>query len=46
MQINLAFLNMGQPGPLFVYFCLFKQTLKFLKQINVKNVHRENSDGI
>ena len=27
---------MGQPRPLFVYFRLFKQTLQFLQQINVK----------
>ena len=30
------FKKMGQPRPLFVYFRLFKQTLQFLKQINVK----------
>ena len=27
---------MGQPRPIFVYFRLFKQTLQFLQQINVK----------
>ena len=26
-------------GLFFVYFCLFKQTLQFLQEINVKNVH-------
>ena len=30
------FKKMGQPRPLFVYFRLFKQTLQFLQQINVK----------
>ena len=27
---------MGQPSLFFVYFCLFKQTIQFLQQINVK----------
>ena len=27
---------MGNPRPLFHFFCLFKQTLQFLQQINVK----------
>ena len=27
---------MGQPRPLFCFFRLFKQTLQFLQQINVK----------
>ena len=26
----------ANPSLIFVYFCLFKQTLKFLQQINVK----------
>ena len=30
---------MAIPGLFFVYFRLFKQTLQFLQQINVKNVH-------
>ena len=30
---------MGHYRPLVVYFCLFKQTLHFKKQIDVKNVH-------
>ena len=30
---------MGHPRPLFVYFRLFKQTLQFAQQIDVKNVH-------
>ena len=30
------FFIIGQPGLFFVYFCLFKQTLQFLQQINVK----------
>ena len=43
------FLKMAQLWPLFVYFCLFKQTLQFLKQINVKkcptNIQRRNSNS-
>ena len=31
-------LKNGQLWALFVYFCLFKQTIQFLHQINVKNV--------
>ena len=31
------------PGLSFIYFRLFKQTLQFLYQINVKNVHPEYS---
>ena len=30
------FKKMGQPQPLFIYFRLFKHTLQFLPQINVK----------
>ena len=37
---------MGHPQPLFVYFCLFKQTLQFSQQINVKNVNPVYSAGI
>ena len=38
---------MGYPRPHFVYFCLFKQTLKFLKQIPMwKNVHPLYGAGI
>ena len=43
------FIKNGQPGPFFVCFCLFKQTIQFLKQINVKkcpNVHPVYSTGI
>ena len=29
----------ANPGLFLFYFCLFKQTLQFLQQINVKNVH-------
>ena len=32
----IIFLKMDRPGLFFVYFCLFKQTLQFFKQINVK----------
>ena len=34
--INLVFLKMGHPGLFFFYFCLFKQAVQFLQQINVK----------
>ena len=38
---------MGRPQPLyFVYFPLFKQTLQFLLQICVKNVHPVNGARI
>ena len=30
--------KLGQPRSLFVYFGLFKQTIQFLQQMNVKNV--------
>ena len=36
----------ANPGLFFVYFCLFKQTLQFLQQINVKNVQPVSSAGI
>ena len=34
------------PGLFFIYFCLFKQTLQFLQQIYVKNVHPVYGAGI
>ena len=37
---------MGHFRPLFVYFRLFKQTLQFLQQINVKNGRHVNSARI
>ena len=40
------FFKWAIPGLFFVYFCLFKQTLQFLQQINVKNVHPEYGAGI
>ena len=30
---------MGNPDLFFIYFCLFKQTIQFLQQINVKKCH-------
>ena len=42
---KILFLKMGHPRPLFVYFRLF-QTLQFLQQIYVKNVHRVYDAGI
>ena len=33
------FKKMGLPRPLFVYFCLFNQTLQFLQQMEVKKWH-------
>ena len=32
--------KMAIPGLFLIYFRLFKQTLQFLQQINVKNVHQ------
>ena len=44
---NEAFLKKGQPRPLFrLFFGLFKQTLQFLQQIYVKNVHPVYGAGI
>ena len=37
---------MGNPGLFFIYFRLFKHTLKFLEQINLKNVHPVYGAGI
>ena len=37
---------MGLLRRLFVYFCLFKQTLEFLQQIQVKNINPVYSAGI
>ena len=36
---RIFFLKWANPGLFFVYFRLFKQTLQFWQQINVKNVH-------
>ena len=38
--------KMGQPRPLFVYFCLFKHEIQSLQQINGKNVHPVYDAGI
>ena len=47
IAIYLIFLKKwANPGLFSVYFRLFKQTLKFLQQINVKNVHPVSSTGI
>ena len=37
---------MGHSRPLFDYFCLFKQTLQFLQQINVKKFPSTYGAGI
>ena len=36
--VTQFFKKWANPGLFFVYFCLFKQALQFLQQINVKNV--------
>ena len=36
----LLFKKMANPGLFFIYFRLFKHTLQFLQQINVKNVQQ------
>ena len=37
--LSPVFLKWAILGLFFIYFRLFKQTLQFLQQINVKNVH-------
>ena len=37
----LFFKNWAIPGLFLIYFCLYKQNITFLQQINVKNVHPE-----
>ena len=37
---------MGYSRPLLLYFRLFKQTLQFLQQIKMKNVHPVYGAGI
>ena len=41
--LNIVLLKMGL---FFIYFCLSKHTLQFLRQINVKNVHPVYGAGI
>ena len=43
---NVIFKIWAIPGLYFVYFRLFNQTLQFLQQINVKNVHPVHGTGI
>ena len=38
--------KIGHPGLFLVYFGLFKQTLQYLQQINLKNVHPVDGAGI
>ena len=45
-NVQCFFKKWANPGLFFVYFRLFKQTLQFLQQINVKNVHPVYSAGI
>ena len=42
----LAKVLSSRPGPFFIYFRLFKHTLQFLQQINVKNFHLVYGAGI
>ena len=44
--IIIIILNGPTPPSFSFIFGLFKQTLQFLQQINVKHVHREYSTGI
>ena len=46
IKVRLFFKKLAIPGLFFIYFRLFKQTLQFLQQINVKNVHPEYGAGI
>ena len=42
-----SFLNkLVIPGLVFIYFSLFKQTLPYVQQYNVKNIHLVSSPGI
>ena len=43
---DMFFLNGPTPASFFIYFRLFKHTLQFLQQINVKNVHPVHNAGI
>ena len=45
MLTDNVFIN-GLFRPLLLFFCLFKQTLQFLLQVNVKNVHPGYGAGI
>ena len=45
-QLELFFKKWANPSHFFIYFCLFKQTLQFLQQINVKIVHPVYRAGI
>ena len=46
-SIYIIFLKKwANPGLFFIYFRLFKHTLQFLQQINVKNVHPVYGAGI
>ena len=44
--IQMLLLKWANPGLFFIYFRLFKHTLQFLQQINVKNVHLVYGAGI
>ena len=44
--IKIVFLNGPSPGLYLIYFRLFEQTLQFLQQINVKNVHAVYGAGV
>ena len=44
--IALPFFKWANCGLFFVYFRLFKETIQFLQEINVKNVHPVYSAGI
>ena len=46
-ELNIVlFKKWAIPGLFFVFFRIFKQTLQFLQQIHVKNVHPVNGAGI
>ena len=38
-MFDIVFKKWANPGLFLIYFNLFKHTLQFLQQINVKNVH-------
>ena len=47
-QNFIIIFHMGHPGPLFSLFSVYtnKQSMQFLQQINVKNIHPVSGTGI
>ena len=45
LVFSFSFLKGANPGLFFIYFCLFKQTIQFLQQINVKMASQYSALG-